>query len=272
MITSRFRSQTPYSSTVTQEFFSSCNGSNILPHSIEKEEEVTGSIGPKGFFLFGAFISAEDNNNNTEKTTDWCLSLVAERKESFNGNENKHVKRKGIQEVVQELEGSERKRQKTVVTNAGEEQRNQSEIGDVANNQIVVVDAVDDPLDVATVGSILFTIKKTLTQSDTDSLCRLLLKKYVVLDHILPYLNEEQKRDVDNGEGTAIVIKDVDEYHQSAHHLIFKKSQKSGSYILKSNWKVSFVSRRCLRKGDEIGLVWDPNQACLLFSVLRLAN
>ncbi|KAF9620379.1 hypothetical protein IFM89_011752 [Coptis chinensis] len=121
----------------------------------------------------------------------------------------------------------------------GEEQRNQSEIGDVANNQIVVVDAVNDPLDVAPTRSILFTIKKTLTQSDTNSLCRLLQKKYVVLDHILPYLNEEQKRDVNNGEGTAIVIKDVDEYHQSAHHLIFKKSQKSGSYILKSNWKSS---------------------------------
>ncbi|KAF5180783.1 B3 domain-containing protein [Thalictrum thalictroides] len=112
-----------------------------------------------------------------------------------------------------------------------------------------------------------FTIRKILTKSDVGHLTRLMLSKKMANDHIKPYLTEEQNREIESGHGTEILIMDLD--IKPCYRLILKKSLRADSYIIKSNWNKSFVKRRNLKEGDEIGMFWDPSEYCFAFSVLQ---
>jgi hypothetical protein len=55
---------------------------------------------------------------------------------------------------------------------------------------------------------------------------------------------------------------------KSGYQLLFKW-RESGSYVVIERWKEDFAKRRELKKGDEIGLYWDPGNSRFNFSLLR---
>ncbi|KAJ6383118.1 hypothetical protein OIU77_031529 [Salix suchowensis] len=81
-----------------------------------------------------------------------------------------------------------------------------------------------------------FNIKKKMKPSDLGNLCRLLVAADLVEKHILPFLNEDQTKQV-----------------------IIPNQERNG---------LKFVRRRSLVEGDEIGLYGDSEQSILHFSVL----
>ncbi|KAI4352913.1 hypothetical protein L6164_007120 [Bauhinia variegata] len=113
-------------------------------------------------------------------------------------------------------------------------------------------------------------IKKVLTQSDLGKLSRLLLATDLVEKFMLPVLGVDAQRDTKKLErGTQIKLWDVDT--ETMHYLILKKWVSSKSYVLIGSWKKDFVKRRCLKKGDEIGLLWDPYKHHFVFSIIKYA-
>ena len=115
-----------------------------------------------------------------------------------------------------------------------------------------------------------FKIKKKLKPRDLGNLCRLLVSADLVEKHILPFLNEDQTKQVEipNQErnGLKVWVRDIDT--ASMHQLVFKRWSTSKSYIFNDGWTKQFVRRRSLVEGDEIGLYWDSDQSILHFSVL----
>ncbi|XP_061342566.1 B3 domain-containing protein At2g33720-like [Gastrolobium bilobum] len=103
-------------------------------------------------------------------------------------------------------------------------------------------------------------IKKVLNGSDLGNMSRLLLPKDFAENLVVPVLDGDVER------GVQVEIWDVDT--ASIHSLIFKKRVSSRSYVFIGNWVKDFVSRRGLKKGDEIGLHWDPYKNRFNFSVL----
>ncbi|XP_061341632.1 B3 domain-containing protein At2g33720-like [Gastrolobium bilobum] len=103
-------------------------------------------------------------------------------------------------------------------------------------------------------------IKKVLNGSDLGNMRRLLLPKDFAENLVVPVLDGDVER------GVQVDIWDVDT--ASIHSLIFKKWVSSRSYVFIGNWVKDFVSRRGLKKGDEIGLHWDPYKNRFNFSVL----
>ncbi|XP_061341630.1 B3 domain-containing protein At2g33720-like [Gastrolobium bilobum] len=89
-------------------------------------------------------------------------------------------------------------------------------------------------------------IKKVLNGSDLGNMRRLLLPKDFAENLVVPVLDGDVER------GVQVDIWDVDT--ASIHSLIFKKWVSSRSYVFIGNWVKDFVSRRGLKKGDEIGL------------------
>ncbi|XP_061344183.1 putative B3 domain-containing protein At1g78640 [Gastrolobium bilobum] len=103
-------------------------------------------------------------------------------------------------------------------------------------------------------------IKKVLNDSDIANMSRLLLPKDFAENLVVPVLDGDVER------GVQVEIWDVDT--ASIHSLIFKKWVSSRSYVFIGNWVKDFVSRRGLKKGDEIGLHWDVYKNLFNFSVL----
>ncbi|XP_061344173.1 B3 domain-containing protein At2g33720-like [Gastrolobium bilobum] len=103
-------------------------------------------------------------------------------------------------------------------------------------------------------------IKKVLNGSDLGNMSRLLLPKDFAENLVVPVLDGDVER------GVQVEIWDVDT--ASFHSLIFKKWVSSRSYVFVGNWVKDFVSRRGLKKGDEIGLHWDPYKNRFNFSIL----
>lgn len=121
-----------------------------------------------------------------------------------------------------------------------------------------------------TPGSYDWNIKKTLTSSDVNNLCRLMLKTTVVHEHILSKWGAAQRTAVMETEhGLRVSVLDINT--DSVHELVFKKWRSSGSFVFTNNWVTQFVRRRGLKEGDEIGLIWDLEQSMFLFCVLSLA-
>ncbi|KAL9386439.1 hypothetical protein Peur_019563 [Populus x canadensis] len=118
-----------------------------------------------------------------------------------------------------------------------------------------------------------FEIKKKMKPSDLGNLCRLLVSADLVEKHILPFLNEDQTKQViiPNQEinGLKVWVRDIDT--GSMHQLVFKRWSTSKSYIFNDGWTKHFVKRRNLRESDEIGLYWDNDQSRFHFSVLSRA-
>ncbi|XP_061344179.1 B3 domain-containing protein At2g33720-like [Gastrolobium bilobum] len=103
-------------------------------------------------------------------------------------------------------------------------------------------------------------IKKVLNGSDLGNMRRLLLPKDFAENLVVPVLDGDVER------GVQVEIWDVDT--ASIHSLIFKKWVSSRSYVFIGNWVKDFVSRRDLKKRDEIGLHWDPYKNRFNFSIL----
>ncbi|KAF7137214.1 hypothetical protein RHSIM_Rhsim07G0090700 [Rhododendron simsii] len=121
-----------------------------------------------------------------------------------------------------------------------------------------------------TPGSYDWNIKKTLTSSDVNDLCRLMLKTTVVQEHILSKWGKAQRTAVMETEhGLRVSVLDINT--DTVHELVFKKWRSSGSFVFTNNWVTQFVRRRGLKAGDKIGLNWDSERSMFLFCVLSLA-
>lgn len=112
-----------------------------------------------------------------------------------------------------------------------------------------------------------WVIRKKIETSDIGHLARLLLAAECVKKHIFTLWDGERIEKMKN-EGVPVAVWDCDT--MSEHQLVFKQ-WRSGSYVLIRKWNDEFVKRRVLKKGDEIGLYWDPNNSRFSFSVLKRA-
>ncbi|KAF5204571.1 B3 domain protein [Thalictrum thalictroides] len=150
------------------------------------------------------------------------------------------------------------------------EQNNMNPIRDIViydqdniNNQSASIAVHVQPAD-------MFTIKKILEESDVNKLSRLLVRTGMAEKHINRYLNEEQLQLVNSVDGLKVRILDLDEREE--HELMYKfQSSMKTVHIFKSNWAKSFVRRRNLQAGDEIGMYFQDAKAVpplLAFSVL----
>jgi hypothetical protein len=106
-------------------------------------------------------------------------------------------------------------------------------------------------------------IKKVLKESDVDSSSRLLLDKKSVEVLMLTVL-DNKGANID--EGIPVEIWDI---NTNSTHFLTLKRWKSGSYVLVDGWIPNFVTRKGLKKGDEIGLHWDQYNQRFDFSVLQ---
>ncbi|XP_027339089.1 B3 domain-containing protein At2g33720-like [Abrus precatorius] len=106
-------------------------------------------------------------------------------------------------------------------------------------------------------------IKKVLTKSDVGKLNRLLFGADLLENLMLPVLGADAQR----GMGTPIRVWDADT--MTMHALILKRWASFQNFVLIGGWNRNFVKRRGLKKGDEIGLLWDSSTGCFHFSVLK---
>ncbi|XP_058760141.1 uncharacterized protein LOC131633443 [Vicia villosa] len=117
--------------------------------------------------------------------------------------------------------------------------------------------------DSSTSGDDPWKIKKVLTVSDLGNNSRLLLKKELAMNWVVPFVNKARAEK----EGVKVLVFDVDT--QDLHYLVFKIWPSNGSHVFIDTWIKDFVARRNLKAGDEIGLKWDENGKKFDFSVLR---
>ncbi|KAA8525223.1 hypothetical protein F0562_006913 [Nyssa sinensis] len=113
-------------------------------------------------------------------------------------------------------------------------------------------------------------IKKRLTRSDTNGLCRLMLSRDVVEANIIPFWDVDQIARIETEAGARVIVWDYDT--GSAHQLAFKKWTSNPNCIFNEEWSTAFVRRRCLHEGDMIGLFWDNNNLRFGFRVLARAS
>ncbi|XP_010418699.1 PREDICTED: B3 domain-containing protein At2g33720-like [Camelina sativa] len=113
-------------------------------------------------------------------------------------------------------------------------------------------------------------LKKVLTPSDLGPLSRLLLHTRPIEDHIIKYLNKDDQIKVHQGIGITVDVYDHDT--DSTFQLLLKRWTTLNGYVLNGGWRMHLVRKRCLRKGDEIGLFWDRFASRLHFRVLSRAK
>nr|KYP63275.1 B3 domain-containing protein At2g33720 family [Cajanus cajan] len=111
----------------------------------------------------------------------------------------------------------------------------------------------------------IWKIKKVLKESDVGNMSRLMMGRDMAEDFVLPMLDVDAE---EINKGIAVSIWDVDT--RSMHSLVFKRWVSSRSYVFIGNWGKDFVARRGLKKGDEIGLRWNPFINAFNFSVLHV--
>lgn len=115
-----------------------------------------------------------------------------------------------------------------------------------------------------------WSIKKTLTKSDVNDLCRLMLKTTAIQEHILGNWDEERRRAfIETEQGVRADVWDADT--ATVHQVAFKRWKSSGSFVFTNNWVTQFVKRRGLKEGDKIGLRWDSQESRFCFCVLPWA-
>ncbi|KAF1002963.1 hypothetical protein AG4045_028020 [Apium graveolens] len=116
-------------------------------------------------------------------------------------------------------------------------------------------------------------IKKVLEQSDVNSLCRLMISKRLVKQHIVKEWERagrfEDVRRLDDRDGVLVKVWDCDRMKEFV--LTMKKHGSTDCYVFCTNWRRQFVSERELKKGDEIGLFWCRFSGRFFFSVLDRA-
>jgi hypothetical protein len=93
----------------------------------------------------------------------------------------------------------------------------------------------------------------------------------LVEKYILPFLNTDQIKQVNQETNLGLKVSVWDMNTQSMHQLVFKRWSTSRSYIFNDGWTKDFVRRRNLVEGDEIGLYWDTYHSRFNFNVLSRA-
>lgn len=116
-------------------------------------------------------------------------------------------------------------------------------------------------------------IKKVLEQSDVNKLCRLMISKRLVQQHIVKVWERagkyEDVRELEDRNGVAVKVWDCNRGEE--YVLTMKKHSCTDCYIFCTNWRSQFVSERGLKKGDKIGLFWCNLSESFFFSVLGYA-
>ncbi|XP_010424155.1 PREDICTED: B3 domain-containing protein At2g33720-like [Camelina sativa] len=80
----------------------------------------------------------------------------------------------------------------------------------------------------------MWIIKKVLTPSDLGQLSRLLLHTVPIEDHIIKYLNKDEKVNVQDGLGITVDVYDHDT--ESTYELLLKRWTTLHSYVLNGGW------------------------------------
>ncbi|KAJ4954974.1 hypothetical protein NE237_011757 [Protea cynaroides] len=107
-------------------------------------------------------------------------------------------------------------------------------------------------------------IKKVLTVRDVNC-SQILMPQNQVEDYILPRLLPEERNSINRGEPLQITVRDLDTLTE---HRLCLWNNGSSSYVLASGWSSSFVWRRRLKVGEEVGFYWDQRLRELRFTVL----
>ncbi|KAM7258802.1 hypothetical protein ACFE04_014543 [Oxalis oulophora] len=114
-----------------------------------------------------------------------------------------------------------------------------------------------------------FKITKTLTRSDLNDLCRLLIGEKSINNHVFPAWSVE---DINKAKSKVGLKVDVwDQNTNSSHTLVLKHWVNWNAYVFINRWRPDFVVRRGLNVGDKIGLYWDQNNKRFTFNVLQRA-
>ncbi|KAM7494240.1 hypothetical protein LguiB_028849 [Lonicera macranthoides] len=100
-------------------------------------------------------------------------------------------------------------------------------------------------------------IRKTLTFSDVNGSCRLLLLTKDVEDYVLSSMEEDKAKMCKTNTGVRFEVWDLDDESCGGHHLVLKKWAGANSFVLNGGWKKNFVNRKGLQEGDEIGFAFD---------------
>ncbi|XP_042515400.1 putative B3 domain-containing protein At1g78640 [Macadamia integrifolia] len=106
-------------------------------------------------------------------------------------------------------------------------------------------------------------VKKVLTSRDIHY-SQVVMPRDQVEDYILPQLLPNEQNSVNRGEQLPITVRDLDTLTEYRLCLW----ENGSSYVLTSGWSSSFVRRRALEIGEEVGFCWDPRLRLLRFSVL----
>ncbi|XP_043699859.1 putative B3 domain-containing protein At1g78640 [Telopea speciosissima] len=106
-------------------------------------------------------------------------------------------------------------------------------------------------------------VKKILTSRDINY-SQLVLPRDLVEDSILPKLYPEEQNMINRGQQLPITVRDLETLTE--HQL--KLWENGTSYVLTAGWTPSFVRRRALEIGEEIGLCWDDRLRLLRFSLI----
>ncbi|XP_043720966.1 putative B3 domain-containing protein At1g78640 [Telopea speciosissima] len=107
-------------------------------------------------------------------------------------------------------------------------------------------------------------VKKILTSRDINY-SQIVLPRDQIENSILPKLNPEEQNMINRGQQLPITVRDLETLTE--HEL--KLWENGSSYVLTSGWSPSFVRRRALEIGEEIGLCWDERLRVLRFSVIN---
>ena len=116
-----------------------------------------------------------------------------------------------------------------------------------------------------------WVIKKRITDSEIRGEGRLRLPVVGVKEHILPNWDKECVGSIKIGEQVAVTVWDCDT--KSKHQLFFnKETGTNATYSFIGQWIEEFVSRKGLKKDDEIGLYWDQINLRFCFIILNQAS
>ncbi|KAM7254513.1 hypothetical protein ACFE04_003893 [Oxalis oulophora] len=95
-------------------------------------------------------------------------------------------------------------------------------------------------------------ITKTLTRSDLNNLCRLLIGESQIHNYVFPSWSAEDVNKVRRKVGLKVDV--WDENTNSQHTLVLKLWGKWKGYVFIGRWRPDFVVKRGLSVGDKIGL------------------
>lgn len=109
-------------------------------------------------------------------------------------------------------------------------------------------------------------IKKVLEMSDLGNNSRLLVKKELAKEFVIPFLAGGAEAAKEK-EGVEVQVLDIDD--NTLHSLNFKIWTSAQSYVFTKKWVKDFVRKRNLKKGDQIGLRWNAQSQQFEFSVLH---